>query len=177
MEKPSDIVWYRIAFGYADELAVPFEIYMRTSGSEISQNWDRIFGNSMFWMVTDAMKCPYCMGHCEMNWEVVGLDADAIARRSEVLAGADWSMFTAAEQRALAFARKLTKTPGAITQEDVNELRKGFGDERAMFLMANASRYNYMTRISNGFQLTLESTNVFWDYYRLPTPEKSAGDK
>lgn len=38
MEKPSDIVWYKIAFGYADELAVPFEIYMRTAGAEVSAN-------------------------------------------------------------------------------------------------------------------------------------------
>ena len=31
--------------------------------------------------------------------------------------------------------------------------------------MLNASRYNYMTRISNGFQLKLERENVFYDYY------------
>ena len=34
-QKPSDIVWYRIAFGYAPELAVPFERYMRTAGAEV----------------------------------------------------------------------------------------------------------------------------------------------
>jgi len=172
MEKPSDIVWYRIAFGYADELAVPFEIYMRTAGTEISKNWDRIFGNSVFWIVTDAMKCPYCMGHCEMNWEVAGLDQDQIAKRSEVLAGNDWSMFTPAQQHALAFGRKLTKTPWAVTRADMDQLREGLGQQRALFMALQASRYNYMTRISNGFQLTLESTNVFWDYYKLPAPSK-----
>ncbi len=172
MDRPSAIVWYRIAFGYASELAVPFEIYMRTAGSEVSKNWDRIFGNSIFWIVTDAMKCPYCMGHCEMNWEVAGLDTAAIAKRSRTLAGDDWSDFTTAEQAALSFARKLTKTPSQITQDDIQVLREGFGDQRALFIMLNASRYNYMTRISNGFQLTLESENVFWEYYNMPPKGK-----
>jgi len=171
MDKPSAIVWYRIAFGYASELAVPFEIYMRTAGSEVSKNWDRVFGNSIFWIVTDAMKCPYCMGHCEMNWEVAGLDTAAIADRSRILAGDDWSDFTPAEQAALSFARKLTKTPWQINGDDIQTLRDGFGDQRALFIMLNSSRYNYMTRISNGFQLTLESENVFWEYYSM-APKK-----
>lgn len=171
MEKPSDIVWYKIAFGYADELAVPFEIYMRTAGAEVSTNWDRPFGNSIFWMVTDAVKCPYCMGHCEMNWEVMGMDSAQIAGLSTKLAGNDWSSFTEPQQQALAFARKLTAAPTKIDRSDIDTLRKGFGDQRAFFISLNASRYNYMTRISNGFQLTLESGNPFWDYYRMPTPE------
>ncbi|MFO0959597.1 MAG: hypothetical protein U0800_19535 [Isosphaeraceae bacterium] len=36
--------------------------------------------------------------------------------------------------------------------------------------MLNSSRYHYMTRISNGFQLKLESENVFWDYYNARPP-------
>ncbi len=174
MEKPSDIIWYKIAFGYADELAVPFEIYLRTAGAEINSNWDRAFGNCLFWMVTDAVKCPYCMGHCEMNWEVMGMNETQIADLSRKLAGNDWSSFTEPQQQALAFARKLTKTPLKITKEEIDALRKGFGDQRAFFICLQASRYNYMTRISNGFQLTLEKGNPFWDYYRMPTPSATS---
>ena len=36
--------------------------------------------------------------------------------------------------------------------------------------MLNASRYHYMTRISNGFQLKLERENVFYDYYNTRPP-------
>ena len=86
-DKPLDLVWYKIAFGYARELAVPFEIYMRTAGAEVTRNWDRHFGNCLFWMVTDAVHCPYCMGHCEMNWEVMGLGPGQIADLSRILAG------------------------------------------------------------------------------------------
>ena len=110
-ERPSDIVWYRICFGYAPELAVPFEIYLRTAGAEAAPRYDRIFGQSLFWIVTRAINCPYCMGHCEMNWEVAGLSRAEIAQRSRLLAGDDWSSFTPAEQHAFAFGRKLTTAP------------------------------------------------------------------
>jgi alkylhydroperoxidase family enzyme len=162
---PSEIVWYRIVFGYAPELAVPFETYMRTAGVEASPKWDRIFGSGLFWVTTRAMKCPYCMGHCEMNWEVAGLTKPEIAERSRLLAGDDWSSFPPAEQHAFAFARKLTREPASITDEELAQLKTDFGLDRALIVMLNASRYHYMTRISNGFQLTLERKNVFYDYY------------
>ena len=119
IKRPSDIVWYRICFGYAPELAVPFEYFMRTAGAEAGSKWDRIFGSGLFWVTTKAIKCPYCMGHCEMNWEVAGLSKTEIAERSKLLAGDDWSSFPPAEQHAYAFARKLTGSPGAITGDDV----------------------------------------------------------
>lgn len=172
MEKPSDIVWYKIAFGYAHELAVPFEIYLRTAGSEIRTNWDRPFGNCLFWMVTNAMKCPYCMGHCEMNWEVMGYKPAQIADVSKILSSSDWSAFPEEQRHALAFAKKLTATPWNIEPADIEKLQKGFGNQRALFMALNTSRYNYMTRISNGFQLTLEEGNPFWAYYNMAPPAK-----
>ena len=85
---------------------------MRTAGAEAAPKYDRIFGGSLFWVTTKAIKCPYCMGHCEMNWEVAGLTKGEIAERSRLLAGDDWSSFPPAEQHAFAFARKLTRRPG-----------------------------------------------------------------
>ncbi len=170
IKKPSDIIWYRIVFGYAPELAVPFEVFMRTAGAEASPKWDRIFGQSLFWVTTRAVQCPYCMGHCEMNWEVAGLTKSEIAERSSLLASDDWSSFTPAEQHAFAFARKLTRTPWQVSNADVAELNHDFGTDKAIIVMLNACRYHYMTRISNGFQLTLERENVFYDYYNVKTP-------
>ncbi len=170
IKNPSDIIWYRIVFGYAPELAVPFEVFMRTAGAEASPKWDRIFGQSLFWVTTRAVQCPYCMGHCEMNWEVAGLTKSEIAERSSLLASDDWSSFTPAEQHAFAFARKLTRTPWQVSNADVAELNHDFGTDKAIIVMLNACRYHYMTRISNGFQLTLERENVFYDYYNVKTP-------
>lgn len=175
LKGPTDIVWYQIVFGYAPELAVPFELVMRTAGAEGHPYWDRVFGSSLFWVTTKAVKCPYCMGHCEMNWEVAGLASDEIAVRSRLLASADWSSFPPAEQRAFAFTRKLTETPGEITSTDIQQLQQDFGPERALLILFNASRYHYMTRISNGFQLTLERENVFFDYYNVKAPGSQSG--
>jgi alkylhydroperoxidase family enzyme len=169
-QKPSDIVWYRIVFGYAPELAVPFEYVMRTAGAEAAGKYDRVFGQSLFWVTTKAVKCPYCMGHCEMNWEVAGLTTSEIAERSRLLAGEDWSSFPPAEQHAFAFARKLARAPWSVSADDVDGLKRDFGPERAIVVVLNASRYHYMTRISNGFQLRLERENVFYDYYNAKPP-------
>ena len=166
-KNPSDIIWYRIVFKYAPELAVPFDIYMRTAAAETDAKWDRIFGQSLFWVVTRAINCPYCMGHCEMTWEVAGLTKADIAERSRILAGDDWSSFSPAEQNALAFARKLTNPPGTISRDDIDRIKHDFGADRALILVMHASRFHYMTRISNGFQLKLESENVFFKHYNM----------
>lgn len=167
INKPSDIIWYRIVFGYAPELAVPFEYFMRTSGAEAAGKWDRIFATSLFWVTTKAIDCPYCMGHCEMNFEVTGLSKAEIEQRSRILGGDDWTSFPPREQRAFSLARRLTCLPHEISSADITELRQDFGDETALIILLNACRYHYMTRISNGFQLTLERENVFFDYYNV----------
>lgn len=172
--KPSDIVWYRIAFGYAPELAVPFERFMRTAGSEVVPSYDRVFGQSLFWITTKAVNCPYCMGHCEMNWEVAGLTPDEIAQRSRLLAGGDWSSFTTGDQLAFAFARKLARAPASVSDVELGRLIEEMGREKALAVALNASRHHYMTRISNGFQLKLERENVFYDYYGVTPPTKPA---
>jgi alkylhydroperoxidase family enzyme len=175
MRRHSDIVWYRIVFGYSPELAVPFERFMRTLGAETAPDFDRMFGITLFWVTTQAMKCPYCMGHCEMIWEVAGLSPDGIAARSRILASDDWSAFPVAEQRAFAFASKVTRTPGAIDRVELQNLYDDLGNRRAMCVIAQTCRYNYMTRISNGFQLTLESENVFFDYWNKSRPAAIQG--
>ena len=169
-DRPSDIVWYRIVLGYAPELAIPFERYMRTSGAETSGNYGRIFGTSLFWIVTRSVNCPYCMGHCEMNWEVAGLSLDQIVKRSQKLSGNDWSGFPVEQQRAFAFARKLSMEPARVTNEDLETLKRDHGADTALSIILHTSRYHYMTRISNGFQLKLESENVFFDYWNQPRP-------
>ena len=75
-----------------------------------------------------------------------------------------------AEQHAFAFGRKLTTAPWTVSREEIQELKRDFGADRALIVVLNASRYNYMTRISNGFQLKLERENVFYDYYNTKPP-------
>ena len=68
------------------------------------------------------------------------------------------------EQRAYAFARKLTKTPWAMKPEDFVGLEKDYGERDAMAIFFWLCRGLYMTRVSDGFALQLESDNVFADF-------------
>jgi alkylhydroperoxidase family enzyme len=171
--KGTRVVWSLVVFGYVPELAAPWEAVMWINGEENGRRFDRVFGLSLFWIVTRSIDCPYCMGHCEMNWEVIGMTPSQIAERSRALASDDWSCFPPAEQRALAFARKLTRSPGEVTTDDVRCLANDFSTDPALSILMYACRCNYMVRISNGFQLTLERDNVFYDYYGIKPRQPS----
>ncbi len=157
--RPTRIVWSLVTYAYAPELQVPWSTATRTMWAE--RPGERVFEESLFWVQTRAIECNYCMGHCEMLLEVAGLDKPAIADRTRRLAGTDWSAFPPEEQRAYAYARKLSKEPWALTKEDYARLEKDLGPEVAMSTFWWLCRGLYMTRISDGFQLPLERENVF----------------
>ncbi|MDG3004361.1 carboxymuconolactone decarboxylase family protein [Paludisphaera mucosa] len=174
-KNPVRIVWTLVCLGHQPELASAWETLMRTAGAESRGKLDRVLSQGLFWVVTKTIDCPYCMGHCEMNWEVAGLTKPEIAERSKALASDDWSAFPPEEQRVFAFARKLTRSPASVTHEDVEAIQRDFGVDRAVNVLVYASRCNYMVRVSNGFQLSLERDNVFLDYYsEAPTQPKPA---
>ncbi|MFO1001257.1 MAG: hypothetical protein U0936_13010 [Planctomycetaceae bacterium] len=159
--RPTRIVWSLMTYGYAAELQIPWTISTRTMWAERPGN--RVFEESLFWVQTRAIECSYCMGHCEMLLEVAGLDKQAIAERTRKLASNDWSAFPPAEQRAYAYARKLSKAPWTLTADDYHALEKDLGEAEAMSTFWWLCRGLYMTRISDGFQLPLERENVFGD--------------
>ena len=145
---PSDIVWYRIVFGYAPELAVPYEYFMRTAGAEARPSGTGSSARACSGCHDAPIKCPYCMGHCEMNWEVAGL-TQGRDRRAEPRC---WPATTGrasrpAEQHAFAFARKLTHAPWAsLGRRHRGRCKQDFGPDRALIVTLNACRYHYMTR-------------------------------
>lgn len=174
--RPTRIVWNLVCAGYVPELAVPWSISTRTMWAESKP--DRIFEESLFWIQTRSIGCNYCMGHCEMLLEVAGLDKSAVAERTRRLAGSDWSAFPPPEQRAYAYARKLSKTPWELSKVDYDALETDLGPEKAMATFWWLCRGLYMTRISDGFQLPLERENVFQDYApRKPDADQPAGAK
>ena len=159
--RPTRIVWSLMTYGYAAELQIPWSIATRTMWAELPG--DRVFEESLFWIQTRTIECNYCMGHCEMLLEVAGLDKKAVAERTRQLASNDWSAFPAEEQRAYAYARKLSKAPWTLTAVDYRTLEEDLGPAKAMSTFWWLCRGLYMTRISDGFQLPLERQNVFAD--------------
>ncbi len=92
---------------------------------------------------------------------VAGLDADAVTKRTRLLASDDWSSLPAAEQAAFAFARKQARKPWSVSADDFDGLVRQFGRERALDVVWWACRCHYMTRVADAFQLPLERENVF----------------
>src|SRR5262249_25551358 len=112
------------------------------------------------------------MGHCEMLLAVAGLDKNALDERTRRLASGDWTSFSPADRAGFLFARKQSKTPWAITQEDMKTLVDHFGAERALDVLWWACRCHYMTRVADGFQLPLERDNVFEGMGTASTKDK-----
>ncbi len=122
--RPTSIRWSLVNYGYASELAIPWTLTTRTHWAELPSN--RIFEESLFWVQTRAVGCNYCMGHCEMLLEVAGLDKDAVAERTRLLADTDWSSFPPAEQRAYAYAKKLSFDSEGLVFSGLQNARTGF---------------------------------------------------
>jgi alkylhydroperoxidase family enzyme len=159
--KPLRIRWSLLVSGRQPKLGPAWIKCLRVFEGEAKQ--DRVFEESLFWVVTRSLRCFYCMGHCEMLLGVAGLDRNAIAERTAKLAGDDWSSFPPAERAAFEFARELTRTPWEIDDSDVKRLTDLFGPERALDVIWWSSRCQFMTKVSDAFQLQLERENVFQD--------------
>jgi len=58
----------------------------------------------------------------------------------------------------LRYVEKLTRTPGAVREEDVEALRTaGFSDEDILAIAEVASYYAYVNRIADGLGVSLEA--------------------
>lgn len=92
---------------------------------------------------------------------VAGLKEAALNERVAKLASGDWSSFPPNERAGLFFAHKLTRTPWAVGQSDIDVLTAHLGRERALDTIWYVCWCNYMTRVADAFQIPLEPENVF----------------
>lgn len=94
---------------------------------------------------------------------VAGLQELALNERVAKLASGDWSSFPPHERAGLFFANKVSRTPWAIGQTDIDTLTAYLGQERALETVWYVCWCNYMTRVADAFQIPLEPENVFTD--------------
>ena len=161
-DRPLRIRWSRLVIGNQPQLGPAWIKCLRVFGRESGQN--RAFEESVFWVVTRELRCFYCMGHCEMLMEVGGLKPDQIADRTKQMADGDWSEFTPAERAAFALASVMTRSPWAVTDQGFSQLQSALGPERAVDAVWWIARCQFMTKVSDAFQLQLERDNVFQDF-------------
>lgn len=101
------------------------------------------FAARLRWTVAKANHCDYWMACAEADLRRAGGDDETIA----ALKG-DWSQLPEVERNALALARDLTVDGGAVSDEQVERVRKSFGDERLVALVLLVAHANFQDRLS-----------------------------
>ena len=104
-------------------------------------------------LVSNLNSCEYCAGHHATGLrrllEAESLDFGSYFAALQQVAPGD--PFTAREQLGLAYARKLTHTPGQIEEADVDALRQaGFDDGEILELNQVAAYFAYANRTVSG---------------------------
>ncbi len=153
--RPTRILWNLINYGYVRSSPFPGRLQRGRCGPklpEIGSSKKASSGSR-----PEPSSANYCMGHCEMLLEVAGLNKQQVDERTRALASDNWAPFSPSEQRTFAYARKLTASPSSLTFADYQQLEADLGDRMAMSTFWWLCRGLYMTRISDGFQLPLET--------------------
>ncbi len=170
-DKPLEIRWSRLVVGRQPVLGPAWIKCLRVFGNEAKQ--DRVFEESVFWVVTRQLGCFYCMGHCEMLLEVGGLDRQQLLARTRSIAEGNWANFSPGEQQAFSVAAKMTARPWDFSDQDWDSLSGTLGTDRSIDVLWWIARCQFMTKVSDTFQIQLEDTNVFRDF----EPPLEAADK
>jgi uncharacterized peroxidase-related enzyme len=105
--------------------------------------------------VSRLNRCERCFRHHSARYaQLGGSDESGRAGGREGSRGR-----TGREAELLAFAEKLTREPGAIREDDVEQLRRAGLDDRAILDACNAIAYfNYANRMTLGLGLSPAST-------------------
>jgi alkylhydroperoxidase family enzyme len=111
------------------------------SSSDPKMTLDPTFKTRLFWIVSRANNCYYCMGHQELKLARAGMLDDAIASLD-----CDWERFPENEQAAFEFSRKLTVEPHKIGSADIRALLQYFTDDQVVEIVQTVSQYNATNR-------------------------------
>lgn len=103
------------------------------------------FKTRLFWIVSRANNCHYCLGHQEQKLSAVGMTDDQIAALDF-----DWLQHPEHERPAFAYARKLTWEPHRLTDSDFTELRKSYTDMQILEMTLSVAWNNSINRWKEG---------------------------
>ncbi len=106
---------------------------------------DYKFKTQLFWIVSRANNCQYCLGHQESKLLATGMTDDEIAALDS-----NWDSSTPAQQAAYAFARKFTFEPHKLNDADIEALRKHFKDLQILEMVLSMAGNNSINRWKEG---------------------------
>lgn len=138
------------AMAHNPHALTPFLSFYAAVGASL----DRKLWELVYLRVSFVNGCNYCSQHHISSSSKVGLGPDDW----KTLKDGDISGYREAEQTALRYAEKLTKTPGAITDADVAELKAYFTDQQIVDLHLLVGLANLTNRFTDPLGLDLEFT-------------------
>jgi AhpD family alkylhydroperoxidase len=118
---------------------------------------DNTFKTRLFWVVSRANNCYYCLGHQEYKLSAAGLTDDEIA----ALDG-DWDALTPNLRAAVLFTRKLTVAPHAVGDDDLAELRTHFTPNQCSEIVLAVAGFNATNRWTDGLNIPGEAGGDFF---------------
>lgn len=125
------------------------------------------FATELFWIVSRVNNCHYCLGHQEDKLLKIGVPESTLLSLDT-----DWSGFTAKQQAALGFAKKLTYQPHEIQDADIDAMREHFTVAEVLEIAFLVGRYNATNRWTDSLGIPQESHRRFDS--RLPAADLKA---
>lgn len=118
----------------------------------VGRSLDRKLYEAMYLRTSLINGCYYCTRHHIVGAKRAGITLEEM----KALKAGDYSGFSAAEQAALHYSEKLTRTPDAASDEDFVELKKYFSDEQILDLHMLIGLANLTNRVTGPLALELE---------------------
>lgn len=114
------------------------------------------FQTMLFWIVSRANNCTYCMGHQESKLAAAGMSDDQIAGLD-----GDWSEFTPRERAAFELTRKLTFEPHRLGDADIAAAKRFFDNSQVLEIINSVSNFNAMNRWTGALRIPQEEHRAY----------------
>ncbi len=152
--------WSKVNNGRFRQFYLPKEFLFGGLGGrdkDPAETLDPTFKVKLFWVVSRANNCYYCLGHQEHKLQAAGVSDDGIAALDS-----DWAVFTPAERAALAFTKTLTYQPHELTAADVAGLKTHYTPAQVLELVVAVAGFNSMNRWTDGLNIPGEEDGNFF---------------
>ncbi|WP_169973075.1 carboxymuconolactone decarboxylase family protein [Tautonia rosea] len=109
------------------------------------------FQTKLFWIVSRANNCTYCLGHQESKLMAVGVTDSEIA-----LLDGDWSEASPADRAAYTMAKTMTLNPLELGETSLESLRSWYSDSQISEIIYVVSSFNAMNRWTGALNIPQE---------------------
>ncbi len=123
-------------------------------------------------IVSSAAGCTYCQAHTAHVADRRGAEAQKLAALWEYESS---PLFSDAERAALRVAQGAGCVPNAVTDEDMEELRRQFSDEEVVELVAVMANFGFLNRWNDTMATELERSPLAWAGEKLAHTGWEAG--